>query len=95
VDHFCTMPISTWCRYTDICSGMLVPDVMHDILEGVLQYECKHLLVQLISEKLITLEVLNSRLMNTDVGYMDKRNQPSPISPAAVTETSRNLKQNG
>ena len=59
---------------------MLVPDVMHDILEGVLQYECKHLLVQLISEKLITLEVLNSRLMNTDVGYMDKRNQPSPIS---------------
>ena len=38
---------------------MLVPDVIHDILEGVLQYECKHLLVQLISEKLITLEDLN------------------------------------
>jgi hypothetical protein len=74
---------------------MLVPDVMHDILEGVLQYECKYLLVQLVSEKLITLEALNSRLMNLDVGYMDKTNQPSPITPAALTENSRNLKQNG
>ena len=73
---------------------MLVPDVMHSILEGVLQYECKHVLVKLISEKLITLDILNIRLMNTDVGYMDKKNQPSPITPAALTETSRNLKQN-
>ena len=56
MDHFYSMSISILCRLPNICSGMLVPDVMHDILEGVLQYECKHLLVQLISEKLITLE---------------------------------------
>jgi hypothetical protein len=82
-------------RYVDICGGMLVPDVMHDILEGVLQYECKFLLVQLISEKIITIDTLNSRLANMDVGYMDKSNLPSPITPAALAEKSRNLKQNG
>ena len=37
-------------KYVDICSGILVPDVMHDVLEGVLQYEMK-LLQHLIFEK--------------------------------------------
>jgi hypothetical protein len=31
-------------RYFDICSGALVPDVLHDVLEGGLQYEAKLLL---------------------------------------------------
>ena len=30
-----------------------------------------------------------------DVGYMDKSNLPSLITPAALAEKSRNLKQNG
>ena len=34
-------------KYFDACQ-CLVPDVMHDILEGALQYELKLLLVQLI-----------------------------------------------
>ena len=82
-------------RYVDICSGLLIPDVMHDVLEGVLQYEGRHLLAKLISEQHISLETLNSRLAIIDVGYMDKTNRPSPITSAALHEKCRNLKQNG
>ena len=28
-------------QYLDLCSGMLIPDVMHDVLEGALQHELK------------------------------------------------------
>ena len=35
----------------NLCSGALLPDVMHDILEGVLQYELKLFLKQCIKEK--------------------------------------------
>ena len=31
-------------NYVDLCSGLLLPDVMHDVLEGALQHELKLLL---------------------------------------------------
>ena len=35
-------------RYFHVCDGGLVPDVMHDILEGALQYEVKLLLKRMV-----------------------------------------------
>ena len=35
-------------KYFDVTSGLLRPDVMHDVLEGVLQFEAKLLLRQFI-----------------------------------------------
>ena len=32
----------------DPCCGVLVPDIMHDVLEGVLQYELKPLFLYLV-----------------------------------------------
>lgn len=44
------------CRYFHVCDGSLLPDIMHDLLEGALQYETKLLLKSLITEeKLFTL----------------------------------------
>ena len=31
-------------NYFDLCGGVLLPDIMHDILEGALQHELKLLL---------------------------------------------------
>ena len=48
-------------QYFSVASGALVPDVMHDVLEGVLQYEVKLLLRHLIyDEHCFTLDQLNS-----------------------------------
>ena len=38
----------------------LVPDIMHDVLEGCAQYEVKELLKYLIAEKYVTLEYVQT-----------------------------------
>ena len=37
-------------RYFHVCDGSLIPDIMHDLLEGALQYEVKVMLKAMISE---------------------------------------------
>lgn len=41
-------PVLNELQYFKVTSGTLIPDVMHDVLEGALQYEAKLLLQQLI-----------------------------------------------
>lgn len=84
-------------KYFHTCNGALIPDIMHDILEGGLQYEVKLMLNKLIYEdKYFTLEVLNFKLENFDYGYLDVKNRPSPITTDTLTASSSNsLKQNG
>jgi len=37
-------------KYFHVCDGTLLPDVMHDILEGTLQYEIKTMLQIMINK---------------------------------------------
>ena len=46
-------------EYFDLCSGALVQDAMHDLMEGVLQYETKLLLCHYIDNGNFTLQNLN------------------------------------
>ena len=56
-------------QYFSAASGALVPDVMHDVLEGVLQYEVMLLLRHLIyDESCFTLDQLNSRISRMELG---------------------------
>ena len=82
--------------YYHVCNGSLLPDIMHDILEGVLQYEVKLLLHILIEEKnCFTLDTFNSRLENLELGYMESKNRPSLISITTYKSSNNSLKQNG
>lgn len=57
---------------------------MNDILEGILQYQCKELLKQFINEdKYFTLDLFNVRLKKFDYGYFNDKNKPSPITDKA------------
>lgn len=38
------------CRYFHVADGGLLPDIMHDVLEGALQYEVKLMLRTMIQE---------------------------------------------
>lgn len=49
-------------KYFHVCNGCLIPDVMHDLLEGALQYEVKLLLQVMIQNKAFTLDLFNTRL---------------------------------
>ena len=62
-------------RYFSVIDG-LPGDVMHDLLEGVLQYECKEMLKIFINEeKYLTLDQLNERIKRFDYGYYNDKKQ--------------------
>ena len=68
----------------------LAPDIMHDVLEGVLQYETKELLIYIILERrLISLSFLNRHIESFPYGYCDK---PSMIT---LISHDHSLKQTG
>ena len=77
-------------NYFDMCSGSLIPDVMHDLLEGALQHVLKQLLHILTSEKKnFTVAHLNSKIEGMELGFMED-NRPSP-----VLRGEKMLRQNG
>jgi len=69
---------------------------MHDLLEGVLQYEVKLLLAQFISEdRYFTLEQLNHRIESFELGYSEARDRPTQIASTTLSYNDNHLKQSG
>ena len=74
----------------------LAPDIMHDILEGCLQYEVKELSKYFIlDQNIISLFLLNDKIDVFSYGYIDTPNKPSQISLASLKSSDHNLKQTG
>ena len=72
-----------------MCSGTLLPDVMHDLLEGVLQHVIQLLLSYCIEEKkYFTLATLNEKILGIELGYMED-NRPAPL------DHWKHIRQNG
>ncbi len=64
-------------------------DVMHDILEGILQYEAKELLKHAIfHEKFLSLDELNDLILQFDFGYSNDKSRPSAISLRTLNTAS-------
>ena len=88
--------VLTSLRYFDICSGALIPDVMHDVLEGVLQYEMKLLLCCFIFDKAFFSASTFTHLMEVfELGYMEVSNRPTPITKKTLKKKDHSLVQNG
>ena len=82
-------------RYFHIVEG-LVPDIMHDLLEGALQLCTKLLLNHMIvHEKKISLENFNERISCFHYGPSDVRNKPTLISSTVLTSGDGKLSQSG
>ena len=63
-----------------MCDGSLIPDIMHDVLEGVLQYEVKLMLHQMINvDNYFTVEMLNSRLQNLELSSTESKKRPTSL----------------
>ena len=81
-------------RYFHVIDG-LVPDIMHDMLEGTVQVTLRSLINYLIKErKFFNLKVLNERISLFNYGPVDNRNKPSEISKNTFN-SSDTLKQSG
>ncbi len=52
--------------YVRVTSGILLPDIMHDLLEGAVQYEIKLMLrIFILHEHYFTLDEMNDKLRRT------------------------------
>ena len=68
-----------------VANGQIPQDVMHVILEGVLNLETRLLIYSFVHvEKFFTLELLNERITNFPYGRSEKRNKP----PRAFTNAN-------
>ena len=83
-------------KYFDVSSGALIPDVMHDILEGALHYEAKLLLKPFVNcDHYFTLTKLNQQIQALELGISEVKSRPSPISSATLLDGDGRLKQSG
>ncbi|EDO36048.1 predicted protein [Nematostella vectensis] len=80
-------------RYFHVVGG-LPGDAMHDVLEGLLQYEVKEFLKYAMYEKrFLTLDNLKTSIRDFDYGYPDAANKPSLISSKKLNSGTNSLKQ--
>lgn len=80
--------------YFHVTNG-LVPDIMHDVLEGSLAYEIKELIRYANSEGFCRLGDLNEAMNMFSYGSADRRNKPSPFNASVLTSNDHGLRQSG
>ena len=73
----------------------LIPDIMHDCLEGCIQYEVKKLLRYLSSEGSLTVNGINGAIQSFPSTGLDARNWPAPITSVTLSSSDHSLKQKG
>lgn len=75
---------------------ILVPDVMHDLFEGVLQYEASLILKYAVREKhYLSYSDFSAALDGLELGYMEADNRPTSIPAASLNSEDKSLGQKG
>ena len=83
-------------KYFDICNGGLLPDIMHDVLEGALVYEAKLIMQHCIHNQYLSFTILSRTLESMELGYMEVGNRPSHFTLDVLRSTNKTaLGQNG
>ena len=70
-------------------------DIMHDILEGTLQYEVKELLKHLTSTNICSLQHINGKIVSFPYGFSEVKNKPTEITSEHLSSHDHKLRQNG
>ena len=73
----------------------LIPDIMHDCLEGCVQYEVKELLKYLSSSGILSVSTIQNLIQSFPYSGLDAKNRPSPITDATLASPDHGLKQTG
>ena len=79
--------------YFHVTDGM-IPDIMHDVLEGSLQLHIKWLFKHCIQQmKYFPLDCLNTRIHSFYFGTADATNRPSVFAADVLTSSNNSVKQ--
>ena len=82
-------------QHLDNCSGVLVCDIMHDLFEGLLQYETKLMLIQFIENHYLTLKNLNSYKESLELPYGTESDKPAFMDRKTLYSQGSRLNQKG
>lgn len=63
-------------------------DIMHDLLEGIVQYELKLFFQYLVKSGYISISALTKRVQSFSYGFLERKNKPSCLK---VEDKSKNL----
>lgn len=63
-------------------------DIMHDLLEGVVQYELKLVFFYLVKQGYVSMGLLSDRIQSFNYGYTNRKNRPSGL---IMDENSKSL----
>lgn len=67
----------------------LPQDIMHTLLEGVVQYEIRLVLLYFIESRAIALQRLNNAILNHNYGYSEMSDKPGPLREAVFSGEER------
>ena len=67
----------------------LIQDIMHTILEGILQCEVRLVLHHFIENNILTISNLNAAITNHDYGYTEVSDKPGPLRETVCSGTER------
>lgn len=80
-------------KYFSMLNWGLPHDIMHDLFEGVVQYEIKLLLLHCIASKYFSLEEFNHRLIGFEYGYSEVADKPTVITSQHIHSDGKHLRQ--
>ena len=81
-------------QYFHVTEG-LIPDIMHDCLEGYVQHEIKDLFKYLSSAGILSVSSINTAIQTFPLSGSDAINRPAPISAVILASSDHSLKQTG
>ena len=73
----------------------LIPDIVHDILEGVLPLAIKHLLKRIVDETLISVHDINKRIDEFEFGSVEAANKLQGNITSAQLNSNDPIKLSG
>lgn len=79
-------------HYFHVTEG-LISDIMHDCLEGCVQYEVKELLRHF--KGILSVTAINNDIHSFPLMGSDARNRPAPITAITLASSDNSLKHTG
>ena len=82
-------------KFFDICSGSLIADVMHDLLEGAAQHEAKILKYLVLEKQYLLAHSLEHHFEVCELGYMEAADRPTSITVRTLRSKGNATDQKG
>ena len=70
------------------CTENFAVDIMHDLLEGVVQYELKLFFQHILKSGYISIKALTERIQSFNYGFLERKNRPSGLK---IEDKSKHL----